>query len=79
MFKTITVDVNIYDVTLTVSGDYEPEEPRELYDSNMEGYPGAGAEFDLETVEVEGVNIIELLSNHVIKLIKEQVIENQEN
>ena len=45
----------------------------------MEGYPGAAAEFDLETAEVEGVNIIELLSSNVIKLIKEQVIENQEN
>lgn len=77
MFRNITLDVNIYDVTLTVSGDYEPEEPRELYDSNMEGYPGAAAEFDLESVEVEGVNIIELLSDHVIKLIKEQVIEKQ--
>lgn len=79
MFRSITVDVNIYDVTLTVSGDYEPEEPRELYDNNMEGYPGAGAEFDLQSVEVEGVNIIDLLSNNVIELIKEQVIENQEN
>ena len=77
MFRNITLDVNIYDVTLTVSGDYEPEEPRELYDGNMEGYPGAAAEFDLETVELEGVNIIELLSDHVIKLIKEQVIEKQ--
>lgn len=77
MFRSITVDVNIYDVTLTVSGDYEPEEPRVWYDGNMEGYPGAAAEFDLESVEVEGVNIIELLSDHVIKLIKEQVIEKQ--
>lgn len=77
MFRNITLDVNIYDVTLTVSGDYEPEEPRVWYDGNMEGYPGAAAEFDLETAEVEGVNIIELLSDHVIKLIKEQVIEKQ--
>lgn len=77
MFRNITLDVNIYDVTLTVSGDYEPEEPRVWYDGNMEGYPGAAAEFDLETVELEGVNIIELLSDHVIKLIKEQVIEKQ--
>ena len=77
MFRNITLDVNIYDVTLIVSGDYEPEEPRVWYDGNMEGYPGAAAEFDLETVELEGVNIIELLSDHVIKLIKEQVIEKQ--
>jgi hypothetical protein len=79
MFKTITVDVNIYDVTLTVSGDYEPEEPRELYDDNMEGYPGSGAEFDIQSIELEGINIIDLLSDIVIELIREKVIENQEN
>jgi hypothetical protein len=45
----------------------------------MEGYPGSAAEFDLQSVEIEGINIIELISDHVIKLIKEKVIENQEN
>jgi hypothetical protein len=73
------VDVNIYDVTLTVSGDYEPGEDMVMYDGNMEGYPGSSPEFDLETVEIEGINIIDLLNDRVIELIKEQVIENQEN
>lgn len=77
MHNRIETQVNIYDVTMDVSGYYTPEEPRVWYDGNMEGYPGAAAEFDLESVEVEGVNIIELLSDHVIKLIKEKVIENQ--
>lgn len=77
MHSRIETQVNIYDVTMDVSGYYTPEEPRVWYDGNMEGYPGAAAEFDLETVELEGVNIIELLSDHVIKLIKEQVIEKQ--
>lgn len=79
MLKSITVDINIYDVTLTVSGDYEPGEDPIMYDSNMEGYPGSSPEFDLETVELEGINIIDLLSDDVIELIKEQVIEKQEN
>jgi len=79
MFRSITVDVNIYDVTLTVSGDYEPGEDMVMYDNNMEGYPGSSPEFDIQSIELEGINIIELLSDHVIKLIKEQVIENQEN
>jgi hypothetical protein len=43
----------------------------------MVGYPGAGAEFDLQSVELEGINIIELLSDRVIELIIEKVIENQ--
>ena len=79
MLKSIETDVNIYDITLTVSGDYEAEEPRELYDSNMEGYPGSGAEFDIQSIELEGINIIDLLSDIVIELIREKVIENQEN
>lgn len=79
MCRSITVDVNIYDVTLTVSGDYEPGEDMVMYDDNMEGYPGSSPEFDLETVEIEGINIIDLLNDRVIELIKEQVIENQEN
>jgi len=77
MFKTITVDVNIYDVTQTVSGDYEPEEPRELYDSNMEGYPGAGAEFEIESVGLEGIEISQTISDEVYNQIIEQVIEQQ--
>lgn len=79
MARPISVTVNIYDVTLVASGDYEPGEDPIMYDSNMEGYPGSSPEFDLETVELEGINIIDLLSDHVIELIKEQVIENQEN
>lgn len=77
MYKKIETDVNIYDVTMDVSGYYTPEEPRVWYDGNMEGYPGAGAEFDLQSVELEGINIIELLSDRVIELIIEKVIENQ--
>jgi hypothetical protein len=79
MHKYIETDVNIYDVTLKVSGDYYAEEPRELYDGNMEGYPGSGAEFDIQSIELEGINIIDLLSDIVIELIREKVIENQEN
>lgn len=79
MLKSIETDVNIYDVTLIVSGDYEPGEDMVMYDNNMEGYPGSSPEFDLESVEVEGINIIDLLSDNVIELIKEKVIEKQEN
>lgn len=75
----IITEVNIYDVRMDVSGYYTPEEPRVWYDGNMEGYPGSSPEFDLETVEIEGINIIDLLNDRVIELIKEQVIENQEN
>jgi hypothetical protein len=77
MHKYIETDVNIYDVTLKVSGDYYAEEPRELYDGNMEGYPGSGAEFEIDSINLEGINITELVSDEVYEKIIEIVIENQ--
>ncbi len=73
------MEISIYDVKLEVSGTYYPEEPREMYDGNMEGYPGSYAEFEIDSIKLEGIVITELLSDHVIELIREKVIENQEN
>jgi hypothetical protein len=73
----ITTEVNIYDVTMNVSGYYTPEEPKIWYDGNMEGYPGAGAEFEIESVELEGIEISQIISDEVYELIIEQVIEQQ--
>ncbi len=67
--------VNVYDITLEVEGIYEPEEDRVMYDGNMEGYPGSGAEFELQSVQLEGIEIMELLNDKVIEMIKEQAIE----
>jgi hypothetical protein len=79
MHKNIKMEINIYDAKLEVSGTYYPEEPREMYDGNMEGYPGSYAEFEIDSIKLEGIVITELLSDHVIELIREKVIENQEN
>jgi hypothetical protein len=79
MHKNIKMEISIYDVKLEVSGTYYPEEPREMYDGNMEGYPGSYAEFEIDSIKLEGIVITELLSDHVIELIREKVIENQEN
>ena len=46
MHKLIELEVTVHDVTLEVSGIYYPEEPTVWYDGNMEGYPGAPAEFE---------------------------------
>jgi hypothetical protein len=78
MSKEIEVGVTIYDVYLTVSGYYHPEEPEEMYDDNMEGYPGCNAEFELQSVQLEGIEISSLLSDSVTNLIIEEVIENQQ-
>lgn len=77
--KKIETEVCIYDVILEVSGYYSPEEPEERYDNNMTGYPGSAAEFEIESIMLEGINIHELLSERVIELIIEEVLENQLN
>jgi hypothetical protein len=71
------VEVNVYDVILEVSGYYSPPEPMVMYYADGTGYPGSSADFDIETVTVEGVNIYELLSEHVKEIIAEEVIDKQ--
>ena len=79
MHKLIELEVTVHDVTLEVSGYYIPEEPRVWYDGNMEGYPGAPADFELESVQLEGIEITTLLDGDIIDLIIEEVIKTQEN
>jgi hypothetical protein len=76
--KKLTLGLTIYDVYLEVTGYYYPEEPSQMYDDNMEGYPGSYAEFEIESVKLEGIVITELLSDEVYELIIEKVIENQQ-
>ena len=77
MSKQLTTYVKVYDITMEVSGYYIPEEPKIWYDGNMEGYPGAAAEFEIETVELEGIEISQIISDEVYNKIIEQVIEQQ--
>lgn len=77
MHKKIKTEVNIFDVKLDVTGTYYPSEPAVYYDDNMEGYPGAPADFEIESVGVGGIVITELISNQVYNKIIEQVIEQQ--
>lgn len=75
----IETEVNVYDVNLEVSGYYSPEEPMVMYYGDGSGYPGSSADFEIETVTVEGVDIYDLLSEHVKQIIAEEVIEKQIN
>ena len=79
MSKEIEVGITIGGVYLTVSGTYHPDEDPIMYDSNMEGYPGCGAEFELESVQVDGTEIIDLISDSIFDSIVEMVIENQKD
>jgi hypothetical protein len=77
--KEIEIELNIGGVDITVSGEYYPEEPREMYDGNMEGYPGYPAEFNINSIQVNGKDITELVSDNIYEEIIEKVIENQQN
>lgn len=79
MEKTITVEVNLYDVILEVFGVYIPEEPAQMYDGNMEGHPGYPAEFEIQSIQLEGIEIEPLVSDEVYRQIVEQVIEKQQS
>lgn len=75
--KKLTLGLTIYDVYLEVSGYYYPEEPTEWYDDNLSGHPGSGADFEIESVKVEGIDILAIISDKVYELIIEKVIEQQ--
>ena len=79
MSKEIELGITVGGVYVTVSGTYHPEEPTEWYDGNMTGYPGSYAEFELESVQVDGTEIIDIISDEIYDEIIDKVIENQQN
>ena len=79
MSKEIELGITIGGTYITVSGTYHPEEPEERYDNNMTGTPMSYAEFELESVQVDGTEIIDIISDAIFYEIVEKVIENQQN
>ena len=75
--KKQTLRLYIDDILLEVTGYYIPEEPTEWYDDNMSGNPGYRADFEIESVKVEGIDITKLLSDEVYEEIITKVIEQQ--
>lgn len=70
------LSINVGGTDVTVSGYYSPEEPMVMYDSNMEGYPGCAAEFELQSVQIDGTEIINLISDEIFEEIVEKAIEH---
>jgi hypothetical protein len=77
--KKVTLGLTISDVYLEVAGYYYPEEPTEWYDDNMSGHPGSYADFEIQSVKVEGIDITQLISDEVYDEITNKVIENQQS
>jgi hypothetical protein len=77
--KKVTLGLTISDVYLEVTGYYYPEEPTEWYDDNMSGHPGSYADFEIQSVKVEGIDILAIISDEVYDEITNKVIENQQS
>ena len=77
--KEIEIELNIGGVDITVSGYYSPEEPMVMYYPNGSGYPGCSAEFEIASIQVNGTDITELVSDEVHEEIIEKAIDNQLN
>jgi hypothetical protein len=76
--KKLTVKLFISDVYLEVTGYYCPEEPTEWYDDNLSGHPGYNADFEVESVKVEGIDILAIISDEVYEQIINEIIQQQE-
>ena len=75
----IKTEINICDIQLEITGYYYPPEEMVMYDGNMEGYPGSPAEFELHSVELQGIDITEIISGDILDEIIEKVIKDQES
>ena len=76
--KKVTLGLTISDVYLEVAGYYYPEEPTEWYDDNMSGHPGSYADFEIQSVKVEGIDILAIISDEVYEQIINEIIQQQE-
>ena len=76
--KKVTLGLTISDVYLEVTGYYYPEEPTEWYDDNMSGHPGSYADFEIQSVKVEGIDILAIISDEVYEQIINEIIQQQE-
>jgi len=73
-----TLTIIFCGIELTVSGTYTPEEPQVRYYDDMSGYPGASSEFDINSVQINGVEINDILSEDQFDEIAEICIQNIE-
>jgi len=72
--KEETWDIEYYDVVLFVTGCYSPEEKRVMYNSDLSGYPGAPAEFNIDKIQCGRQDIMELLSGPQLDEIEKLIL-----
>ena len=70
------LSINVGGTDVTVSGYYSPPEAMVMYYSDGSGYPGCAAEFELQSVQIDGTEIINLISDEIFEEIVEKAIEH---
>ena len=70
-----TFYIEFQDIPMTVKGYYEQAEEEILYYGDLGGHPGSLASFDIRKVYVEDVDIYSILSEPIIDLITQQILE----
>ena len=74
MAKEETWDIEYYGVVLFVTGCYSPEEMMVMYNSDLSGYPGAPAEFNIDKIQCGRQDIMELLSGPQLDEIEQLIL-----
>jgi len=72
------ITINYKGIEILVEGTYTPGEEEVRYFSDMSGQPSSPSEFDINAVYVNGVDILELLSEESLIEIELLVIESVE-
>ncbi len=74
-----TIELNYMDVPLTLEGYYSKGDERVTYYPDGSGYDGSPSEFDTHRVYVNGVDIIDILSDDVLEELDNMAVEKIES
>lgn len=73
------VAIDFAGIPMTVTGIFSPAEPCVMYYDDMSGYPGSNAEFDIDSIQINGQEINDLLNDDQFDEIVEKCITYLEN
>ena len=77
--KLIEVEIDFAGIPMTVSGVFSPAEECVMYYSDMSGYPGSGADFEIDSIQINGQEVNDLLSDEQYEEVVEKCITYLEN
>lgn len=74
-----TVEVKYMDVPLVLEGYYSKGDERVDYYPDGSGYDGSPSEFDTHSVYVNGVDIVNILSDDILEELDNRAVEKIES